>query len=96
MIEITFDITIDEADSHDEPLLDSFEINQLLDHTRGQITRHVQQSLGDLRCDIHDEPARVHINGCYSLQTEQLDINYDVNACCKLFLLRAIAALNRG
>ncbi len=94
MIDITFDIQVDREGEHADPLLDDYELNMLLEHTRAQIARHVQNSLGDLRCTVHNQAPAVTITGSYSLDTEQLDINYHVDTCCKTFLMQAIMALN--
>lgn len=99
MVEIAFNIQIkddtDAAPVGDERLFDDYELAVMLEHTKAQITRQVQHALGDLRCAEHDQPAKVTIGGAYSLETEQLDIQYALDTCCKPFLLQAIAALNR-
>ena len=65
-------------------------------NTMGQIEKHVQQSLGDLYCEDHGGQAKVVVSGAYSLETEQMDISYHIDTCCKIFLLKAVAALNRN
>ena len=94
MVEIEFDITVQNEGAHPFPLLDDYELEMMLHHTRASIERHVRQALGNLRCEEHDQPPRVRISGVYSMSTEQLDISYHVDACCKHLLLQAIAALN--
>ena len=95
MIRVDFDITVDETASQAAPLLDEYERAMMLDHTKAQINKHVQQQLTNLYCDEHGEPPKVRITGTYSLETEQLDISYNVDTCCKRFLLRAVTELNR-
>lgn len=96
MIAITFDIQLtgDDADP-DSAWLDPYERDMMLDHTRAQITAHVQRALAGMTCDTHGEPPVVTISGTYDAHTETLDISYDVQTCCRLFLLRCISALNR-
>jgi hypothetical protein len=96
MVEVVFDITIDETGAHETPLLDTYERDMMLHHTKVQIENHVQQSLGDLYCEEHGGQAKVVVSGTYSMDTEQLDLSYHIDACCKLLLLKAIAALNRN
>ena len=95
-VNVQFDITVDEAGAHDNPLLDPYELDMMLHHTKAQIEQHVQRCIGDLRCDEHGEPAQVCVSGIYSMETEQLDISYNIDACCQLFVLQAAAALNWG
>jgi hypothetical protein len=96
MIDIEFDICVEPDGMRDDPMLDEHELETLLDHTRTQIRRHVLRSLGDLRCEQHDKAPRVRVTGRYSQDSEQLEISYNVDTCCKPFLLRAVQALNRA
>ena len=96
VIEIKFDIAIDEHGAHDTPLLNPYELDMMLHHTKAQIEQHVQRCIGDLRCEEHGESARVCVSGVYSMETEQLEISYNIDACCQLFVLQAAAALNWG
>lgn len=95
MIEVAFDIQLTGDASAEDRLLDDYELRMMLDHTRAQINQHVQHALADLRCEEHDQPPRVTISGAYNTDTDQLDVSYHVDTCCKPFLLRAVAALNR-
>lgn len=97
MIEVEIDIVVDDTgDSSANPLLDEYEIAMMLEHTKAQLSHHVQQSLGDLRCEAHGQQAKVRVTGSYSLETEQIDVSYNVDTCCKPFLMQAVMALNRG
>jgi hypothetical protein len=95
MIDIEFDFQMDDNAANEDALFDPFELEMLFDQTRKQIEQHVQQRLGDMRCPDHDQPPRVKVTGVYSNETEQLDIQYHVDACCKLLLLKAVQALNQ-
>ncbi|MCU0479901.1 MAG: hypothetical protein MUE54_01660 [Anaerolineae bacterium] len=96
MIQITFNIRMDDDQTPDSPLFDEFELAQMLDHTKAQITQFLQTRLGDLRCPSHDQLASVRVDGAYNTDTEQLDFNYHIDTCCQMFLMQAIAALNRS
>lgn len=96
MIQITFNIHIDESQVPDSPLFDEFELAQMLDHTKAQIVQFLQTRLGGLRCPTHDEAPRVRVDGVYHADSEQLDFQYHLDTCCQMFLMQAIAMLNRG
>ncbi len=95
MINVLFNIHITDDESHDDAWLDPYERDMMLEHTRGQITAHVQRALGTLICETHNQMPQVTINGTYNSLTEELDIQYDVQTCCQLFLMQCVAALNR-
>lgn len=98
MVEITFNIRVEDgadAATQDERLFDDYELAIMLQQTKAQLARQVEQALGDLRCPEHDQAPAVVIGGTYSLESEQLEIQYALDTCCKPFLLRAVAALNR-
>jgi hypothetical protein len=98
MIDIEFEFKVEDTAIQNgsalDPLLDEFELNAMFDHTREQISHQVQTKLAHLRCSEHDRPPRVKITGIYSPETEQLDIQYHLDTCCKRLLLEAVGALN--
>lgn len=94
-LQITFDVQVDETDMQDDPWLDAYETRMMLDNTRHQLESHVKHALGDLTCPEHAKHAHVTINGVYNAETEELDVSYNVDTCCQLFLMQCIAALNR-
>ena len=95
MIKVKFAIKVEGDASDNNPLLDGFEVQEMLDHTRAQINKHIQTALGNMHCDTHGELASVTVNGVYSLETEQLEVSYHVDTCCKPFLFKAVMELNR-
>lgn len=96
MIEVTFDIQLDGGGmDHQDMMADDYELSMMMEHTKSQMNTHIQRALGDLLCDEHREAPEVKIVGKYSLETEQLDVSYNIDTCCKPFLLKSIAALNR-
>lgn len=94
MIEIEFNIRVDRDNPQDAPWLDESEMAMMLDYTKQQIRQHVQNTLGDLRCEEHGGAPRVIVSGAYSLETEQLELSYHIDTCCPMLLMRAVAALN--
>lgn len=94
MLDIEINITI-EGDDTETPLLDTYEVDMLLDTTRAQIRQHIQQRLGGYVCEEHDQAPRIVVTGTYSLDTEQLDYTYNIEACCNLMTMRTAALLAR-
>ncbi len=83
-------------ESTDFPLLDPLETERMLKHTKEQIRHHIQVSLNDVCCEVHSQPPSVKVIGMYSRESEQMDLSYHVDTCCKSFLLQVVARLNRG
>ncbi|MDX1993902.1 MAG: hypothetical protein SF029_16060 [bacterium] len=96
MIEVEFNIRVDDAESLPDRLMDDYELAIMLEQTKAQITKQVQASLGELRCAEHDQPPRVIVSGAYSTESEQLELQYNIDTCCKRFLMEAVHALNRS
>ncbi|MFW5696369.1 MAG: hypothetical protein ACOCXR_01145 [Phototrophicaceae bacterium] len=94
-LEVSFDIQAGGSDEAPDAWLDPYETQMMLDTTRAQIEAHVRQALTGMTCATHNESPRVLITGVYDAETEQLDISYDVDTCCKPFLAQCIAALNQ-
>ena len=95
MIDIEINVQLLDGEEAD-PWLDSYERDMMLQHTVAHLEAHIQRSLGELECEEHHQPPRVHVTILYSQETEQFeDLKYDVQTCCKPFLLKAVAALNR-
>jgi hypothetical protein len=94
MAEIEFHIQIEGVES-DEQLLDPDEIDMLLDSTRAQIREHIQKRLGGFACEEHGQPPKVIVSGTYSLETEQLEYSYRIEACCNRMTMQTAALLSR-
>jgi hypothetical protein len=93
MVDVNFEFrSTGQAD--DSAFLDGYEVTLMFDTTRAQITRLIEEKLGNLRCEEHGEPPRVTVIGEYSYETEQLDIQYHIDGCCNLLVMQAIQALN--
>jgi hypothetical protein len=93
MIDIEFDFKTS-GDSDPDPVMDEYELTMMFAHTREQISQQIQSKLGDLRCDQHGQPPHVKITGVYSNETQQFDLQYHIDGCCIMFILKAIQALN--
>lgn len=93
-LQISFDFAT-EGEALADPFLDTYELHIMFEQTeadlRGSITRRLQQ----MRCPEHGAAPRIHITGRYDNEAEELDVRYHVDACCKLFTLRVIQALNK-
>jgi hypothetical protein len=94
MIEVLYDIRVDETDAPEEPLLDDAEIAQMIENTKKQLGRHVEAKLSKLDVPADQQPLRVMVSGVYSLDTEQMEISYHIDTDDKQLLLKAITALN--
>lgn len=95
MIQVEFNIQVVDESQHETPLLDETEVRLLLESTQAHLNRHIQKRLADFVCDEHGETPRVVVNGTYSLDTEQMEISYNVDACCNTMVMRTAALLSR-
>src|SRR5690606_34412522 len=87
MLKVDYDFDIDGA-LHEDPFLDSYEINLMFEQTKQSMTHAMTRKLEGIICDEHGEAPVITIIGRYNAETEQFDITYNVNTCCKLFLMR--------
>ncbi|MBI5670937.1 MAG: hypothetical protein HZC41_23335 [Chloroflexi bacterium] len=95
MADVTVRFEVDGDVMAPEQLDEQYELAELLDYTEAQIRAQMERQLGDLRCEVHGQPPRVVVTAQYSSDTEQMELAYHVDTCCKPFLLRAVQALNR-
>lgn len=95
MVDITFNLAVTGETPADGAWLDPLEIDMLLESTRRQIETHIHSRLDGVVCDVHGEGPRVVVSGGYDLATEQLDVSYDVQACCNLMIMKSAALLAR-
>jgi hypothetical protein len=93
-LEINFDFDT-EGVLHADALLDPYELNVLFDQTRSTLRRDLERKLSGVVCAEHDEPPRITISGRYDHDTEQMDINYHIDTCCQMFLVRVVKTLNQ-
>lgn len=92
-MEILFDFET-EGMAHEDALLDPYELNMLFQQTKQDLEAGLRRKLQGIVCDDHEQPPRITITGRYDQQTEQMDIQYHIDTCCKLFLVRVVKILN--
>lgn len=90
-IEFDFDI---EGALQDEPFLDRYELEYLFQQTRESIGKALERKLSDVRCDEHGQEPSITVSGRYDGESEQMEIEYHVDTCCQMFMLRVVQALN--
>jgi hypothetical protein len=91
---ITFDFQTHGTEANDA-YIDSYELTMLFENTRQELGRALERKLHALTCEQHSTEAQVHIVGHYDFDSEQMDIQYHIEACCAPFRLRVIQAISR-
>lgn len=93
-MEIEFDF-LTEGDELPDAFLSVYELDMMFDHTRQSIRNGLERKFEAVMCTDHCVAPKFKITGRYNNETEQLDIQYHVDTCCKLFLVRVMAILNK-
>jgi hypothetical protein len=93
MVNIRYDFDIDGA-LREDPFLDSYEISLMFEQTKHSMGQALERKLENVTCDEHGEPPTITISGRYDTEAEQMDINYHIDTCCKLFMVRVVKILN--
>lgn len=93
MANIVYDFDIEGA-LQEDPFLDRYEITIMFEQTRQSLENGLNRKLGGLICDVHNEEPMVTITGRYSAETEQFEMDYHIDTCCKLFMVRVVKVLN--
>ncbi|MAU13680.1 MAG: hypothetical protein CL607_27940 [Anaerolineaceae bacterium] len=93
MLEINFDFDT-EGSAHEDAFLDAYELDMLFQQTSQSIRAGLERKLADVTCAEHGNAPRITITGRYDRETEQMDLNYHVDTCCQLFLVRVVKLLN--
>ena len=91
---IEFDLRL-EGEALQDPFLDRFELEQMFDSTRRSIGAGLRRKFADVICDEHEQAPIFRISGVYDNSTEEMDIQYHVDTCCQVFLLRVMQILNQ-
>lgn len=94
MTDITVRFEVDGEAMALEQIDEQLELAELFDHTEAQIKTQVTRQVGDLRCGEHGQPPHVIVTAQYTSDSEQMELSYHVDTCCKPFLLRVVQALN--
>lgn len=93
MVKVEYDFDIEGA-LNDDPFLDRYEINSMFEQTKQSMGNALARKLETMTCDEHGETPTIIISGRYNGETEQFDITYNIDTCCKLFLAQVIKTLN--
>jgi hypothetical protein len=93
---IDIEIYLDTEGETENPLLCEHELQALLDNTRVQVREHIQRRLGDTSCAEHGQSPKIIVNGVYALDTEQLELSYNIDACCNQMTMQTAARLSRS
>jgi hypothetical protein len=86
-----FDI---EGALQEDPFLDRYEISLMFEQTKQSMGQALERQLAGITCDEHGEEPTITITGRYNGETEQFDINYHLDTCCKLFMVRVVKLIN--
>ena len=79
-----------------ETWLDPYELRTMFEQTRQDLTHALARKLDGVQCAEHGQAPHIHISGKYDHHTEQMDISYHVDTCCKPFLLRVVQILHHA
>jgi hypothetical protein len=93
MTHIQYDFDIDGA-LHENPFLDRYELHLMFEQTKQSLHKALARKLGDMTCGEHGEAATITISGRYDAEREEMDIQYHIDTCCKLFTVRVVKTLN--
>lgn len=93
-MEITFDLRT-EGEAPPDAFLNPYELEMMFDSTRQSIRAGLERKLADRVCAEHGQPPKFLISGRYDHASEQMDIQYHIDTCCRLFLLDVMRMLNR-
>ncbi len=93
-LNIEFDLRA-EGIGQTDPFLDRYELEQMFDGARRSIGAGLRRKFADVICDEHEQAPKFRISGVYDNNTEEMDIQYHVDTCCQVFLLRVMQILNR-
>ena len=93
-MEIEFDFQT-EGEELPDAFLDSYELEMMFENTRRSISGGLHRKLDYVTCGEHGAPPKFRITGIYNNETEQMDIQYHVDTCCQLFLVRVMRILNQ-
>lgn len=93
MLKIDYDFDT-EGEAHEDAYFDPYELNMLFEQTRQSLDTGLRRKLEGVVCKEHNQPPSITITGRYDQETEQMDINYHVDTCCQMFLVRVVSMLN--
>ncbi|MCS6835363.1 MAG: hypothetical protein NZ750_05015 [Anaerolineae bacterium] len=91
--DIRFDFAI-EGELHDESFLDTYEVSLMFSQTERELGEALALKLEGLICSEHGQVARLTVRGRYHAASDEMDVQYDLEPCCPLFMARVIKTLN--
>ncbi|RMG84276.1 MAG: hypothetical protein D6712_11530 [Chloroflexi bacterium] len=95
-IEITFEFQVQQgSNGSGGEHADSLEQHMLFEHTRASLERDIRRKLGRIVCNEHHEAPKIHITCTYDALNEQMDVNWNIDTCCKLFFVQVVKTLNQ-
>lgn len=92
-MEIKFDLRT-EGEALPDAYLDAAELRLMFESTRRSIGDGLRRKFRDVVCDEHVQAPNFRICGVYDREAEEMDIQYHVDTCCQLFLMRVMQILN--
>ena len=93
-LEIQFDLRT-EGEKLPDPFLDACELELMFENTRQSMGAGLRRKFRDVLCPEHGEAPCFKITGVYDNEREEMDIQYHVDTCCQMFLLRVMQILNQ-
>ena len=93
-MKIEFDLH-SEGEALPDAFLDETELEQMFESTRRSIGAGLRRKFRAVHCAEHEQAPNFLISGVYDRDTEELDIQYHVDTCCRYFLLRVMQILNQ-
>lgn len=94
MITIEVQYEVDGQPVEINALEEDYELGETLMHTGEQLRQQVAHKLVGIRCEEHDREPQVTVTASYSRDTGQFELNYHLDTCCQMLLLRTVQALN--
>ena len=93
-MDIEFDLRT-EGEALPDAFLSRYELDMMFDNTRTSIRNGLTRKLTNVVCNEHQAAPKFKITGVYNNETEEMDIQYHVDTCCKMFLVRVMRIINQ-
>ena len=93
MVKLQYDFDIDGVMQND-PYLSSYEVQYMFEQTKASLGKALERKLGNITCEEHGEQPTITLTGRYDAEREDLDVQYHVDTCCKMFMVRVIKTIN--
>lgn len=93
MLEIEFKFET-AGDVSDDPFLDPYEVQLMFGQTQRSMETGIRRKLEGVVCSEHGKAPHITITATYDNATEDMDLNYHIDTCCQMFLVRVVKTLN--